>query len=113
MTVPSQCTHGWVAVSKSFYTTFEGKRYYCSIPELYLNGKEAQLLVRYKQGNEEQFKLTSLDGFRFYGTKGDKNDTRRFYFEKWEREEVIILAGNWQCNGSEGEWFIEGFMKSN
>jgi hypothetical protein len=52
----------WIDVVKSFYMTFDGIRCYCDIPELYLSSTSARMLVKYKQGDEEAYRLASQDG---------------------------------------------------
>lgn len=98
---------GWVDVTKSFYITYNGRRHYCSIPELFIAHNAAQMLVRYEQGDEEVYRLVSSDGIRFTGTMGTDDDSR-VDFEKWENGSHIVFAGNWKCGGREGEWYIEG-----
>lgn len=109
MATQYQC-YGWIEVSKSFYTTFNGRRFYCSIPELYLGNLKAQMRVRYKDGDEEKYSLTSPDGVLFSGTMGTDDDNR-VDFELWIHDKSIVLAGCWKCGGREGEWYIEGTPK--
>lgn len=109
MTAPYQY-YGWVEVNKSFYTTFNGRRFYCSIPELYLGSQEAKMRVRYSDGDEEKYNLTSSDGVLYSGTMGTDDDNR-VDFELWKHLKTIVLAGNWKCGGREGEWYIEGTPK--
>lgn len=101
---------GWIEVDKSYYISFDGKRCACTIPELYINNDTAQMLVRYKQGDEEVYRLTSTDGKRFAGKMGTDDDSR-VDFEKWENNGVILLAGSWKSGGREGEWYIEGTVE--
>ncbi|HMA64716.1 MAG TPA: hypothetical protein VKO63_05955 [Chitinispirillaceae bacterium] len=104
--VVKNCT-GLVEVEKTFYMSFDGKRCVCTIPELYIDNATAQMLVRYKQGDEEVYRLTSTDGIRFTGKMGTDDDSR-VDFDKWEKNGVVLLAGSWKCGGREGEWYIEG-----
>jgi hypothetical protein len=59
----------WIDVVKSFYMTFDGIRCYCDIPELYLSSTSARMLVKYKQGDEEAYRLASQDGVHFTGAQ--------------------------------------------
>jgi len=102
--------HGWVDVNKSFYTTFNGRRFYCNIPELYLGCQQAKMRVRYGDGDEENYNLTSSDGVLFSGTMGTDDDSR-VSFELWKHGNVIVLEGGWKCGGRQGEWYIEGTYK--
>ncbi len=111
MAATDQC-YGWIEVNKSFYTTFNGRRFYCSIPELYLGNQEAKMRVRYSDGDEEKYYLNSSDGVQYSGTMGTDDDSR-VDFELWKHSQTIVLAGNWKCGGREGEWYIEGSPKIN
>jgi hypothetical protein len=100
--------YGWVEVHKSFYTTFNGRRFYCNIPELYLGDDEARMRVRYSDGDEEKYHLASSDGVLYSGTMGTDDDNR-VDFELWKHDnKTVVLAGNWKCGGRQGEWYIEG-----
>lgn len=102
---------GWINVTKSFYTTFDGKRRFCSIPELYLNESAMQMHVVYKQGDEESYVLRSSNGIFFSGAMGTDDDNR-VDFEKWVHDQTIVLAGNWKSGGRQGEWYIEGVARA-
>ncbi|NLL12775.1 MAG: hypothetical protein GX267_05175 [Fibrobacter sp.] len=103
--------YGWVEVNKSFYTTFNGRRFYCNVPELYLGSQQAKMRVKYRDGDEEYYSLKSSDGVLFSGTMGTDDDNR-VDFELWKHDRIIVLAGNWKCGGRQGEWYIEGTSKN-
>jgi hypothetical protein len=107
MTGAAASIDGWIEVTNSFYITFDGRRCYCSVPELFITHNAAQMLVKYKQGDEESYHLVSNDGARFTGTIGTDDDSR-VNFVKWECKNHLVLAGSWKCGGREGEWYIEG-----
>lgn len=102
--------YDWIEVKKSFYITFDGRRCYCSIPELKISDTSAQMLVKYTQGDEEFYDLLSKDGRHYYGAMGTDDDNR-VDFMKWITDKNLILSGIWKCGGREGEWYIEGIFK--
>lgn len=102
--------NGWITVTKSFYITFDGRRCYCNIPELFISDTTAQMVVKYKQGDEESYSLQSKDGRHYYGAMGTDDDNR-VDFTKWVTNKCLLLSGNWKCGGREGEWYIEGLIE--
>ena len=102
---------GWIQVTRSFYLTFDGRRCYCEIPELYFNGTAAQMIVQYRQGDQEAYLLVFDDGIHYSGAMGTDDDSR-VDFELFRHNDLILLAGAWKCGGREGEWYIEGTTKN-
>jgi hypothetical protein len=102
----------WIDVVKSFYMTFDGIRCYCDIPELYLSSTSARMLVKYKQGDEEAYRLASQDGVHFTGAYQVTDDDSRVEFMKFTHGTSVLLAGAWKCGGRTGEWYIEGFART-
>jgi hypothetical protein len=103
---------GWIEVIKSFYMTFDGTRCYCNIPELYISATSAQMLVKYRQGDEEAYHLKSQDGVHYAGAYQGTDDDSRVEFMKFTHGASVLLAGAWKCGGRTGEWYIEGFART-
>ena len=82
--------YGWVEVNKSFYTTFNGRRFYCNVPELYLGSQQAKMRVKYRDGDEEYYSLKSSDGVLFSGTMGTDDDNR-VDFELWKHDRICLF----------------------
>ncbi len=97
-----------VAVHRSYYLTFNGKRCLCSVSELSCSARSMRFTVQYLDGDREQYALVSDDGIHYRGSKQGTPEDGRVQFDLFAHCSSILLAGWWKCGGREGRWYIEG-----